>query len=196
MDPMPLPLPAAATPTPVNAAYIRENYSKFEYRIPIANIGKQKQHQQGSSLRGHVDTPVQKVTRIDVLRREAGIDVPARVSRIIRGRKPNRKRPEIHAGQPSLWANKLIEGFVEDCRVRGLGEWLLSIHAKADHRILPGCRIVLSATRITPEDGTPLVGKIARKRSLDLHKSITNEPLDLGIAQDARIRMKGRHRRL
>src|SRR5437588_768945 len=38
--------------------------SNARWRVVLANIREQKQHQQGPSLRGHIDTPVQEVVLI------------------------------------------------------------------------------------------------------------------------------------
>src|ERR1700689_2853155 len=135
-------------------------------RVVFPNVGEEKEHQQGASLRGHVDTPVQEVALDDLsqihgLRREAGINVPAGIARIVSGRKPDWKRPEIHAGQPSPGADKLIKRLVQEGRVGGSDKRLLSIHAEPDNRLGPGCWIVLIAAQVPPEDGTGLAGKIA-----------------------------------
>src|SRR6266481_2622955 len=100
--------------------------SNARRRVVLANVGKEEQHQQGPSLRGHVDAPVQEVVLIAGFGWKAGVNVPARVSRIVRGGKSNGKRPQIHAGTPTRRTNKLIERFVQDGCVRCLRERLLS----------------------------------------------------------------------
>src|SRR5437016_10926476 len=72
------------------------------WRITFADIGEKKQHQQGSSLRKHVDAPVQKIIGIAEIRRETAIHVPARVSWIVGRRKSNWEHPEIDFRRPTI----------------------------------------------------------------------------------------------
>src|ERR1700719_2552242 len=127
-------------------------------RVVLPHIREEKQHQQSSSLRGHVDVPVKEVARIAGLGRKARINVPARVSRIVRIRKTNGKSPQIRAGPPSPRSDKLIERFVQDGSVSCPGERGLSIHAEPDHRLRPGFWISLVAACVPPEYRTPLIG--------------------------------------
>ena len=152
------------------------------WRITFTNIGEKKQHQQGSSLRKHVDAPVQKITGIAEIRRETAIHVPARVSWVVGRGKSNRERPEIASRPPSTWTDKLIECLVQDWHIGGSGKRRLFIHTEADHRLRPGCWVGLIAARVPPEDGTALVGKLTRKSPLDFHKPIMDELPDLRIA--------------
>ncbi len=80
---------------------------------------------------------------------EAGIDVPAGVGGC---RKPYGKRPGIHARKPASAADELVERFVEDRRIGGPGEGLLSKDAKPDDRLGPRRRIVRIAAGIPAQD--------------------------------------------
>jgi hypothetical protein len=152
--------------------------------VVLPDLREQKQHEQGSSFGGYVDMPVKVVAWIGV-GWETGIHVPTRVARIVRGGKPNGKCPEIRTRQPSPWTDKLIEGSVQDRRIRGSYKWLLSVNTEPDDRLGPGCWIRLIAARVPPENCTALVCKIAREGRQDPHKSIADELLDLGVAQVA-----------
>jgi hypothetical protein len=81
----------------------------------------------------------------------------------------------------------LIKSLVQDRRVDGSGKRLLSIHAEPDYRPGPGCWVALLAARVPPKDGTALASEIAREGRLDFQEPITDELLDLSIAQDPRI---------
>src|SRR5580700_5820920 len=151
------------------------------WRITFANIGEKKQHQQGSSLRKHVDAPVQKIIGITEIRRETAIHVPTRVSWIAGRRKSDRERPEVASRPPSAWTDKLIECFVQDWHIGSSGKRRLFIHTEADHRLRPGCWVGLIAARVPPEDATALVCKLTRKSPLDFHEPIMDELPDLCI---------------
>src|SRR5260370_26556128 len=128
------------------------------WRITFADIGEKKQHQQGSSLRKHVDAPVQIIIGIAGIRRKTAIHVPARVSWIVRRRKSNRERPEIASRLPSAWTTKLIKCLVQDWRIGGPGERLLSIHTKAEPRFDHGCSLDLIGARVAANAGPVLGG--------------------------------------
>ena len=162
--------------------------------VVLANIGEEKQHQQGAAFRSHVDSPVQEFVGIGGLESEAGINVPARISGIVWRRKPDRKRPQVGARQPAPSTYQLIEGSMQNGRVGGPDKRFLSIHAKPDDGLGPCCRIRRIAARVAPEDGAALVGKFARKGVVDFHESIADELPDLTIAQDLRgVTTFGRH---
>ena len=79
----------------------------------------------------------------------------------------------------------MIEGFVQDRRVRGSYKGLLAVNSEPDDGLRPGCWIRLIAARVPPKNCAALVCKIAREGRLDPHESIADELLDLGIAQVA-----------
>jgi len=161
------------------------------WRVTFANIGEKKQHQQGSSLGKHVDAPVQKIIGIAEIRRETAVHVPARVSWIVARRKSNREGPEVTSRPPSAWTDKLIECLVQDRHIGGSGKRCLFIHTEADHRLRPGCWVVLIAAGVPPEDRTALVCNLTRKSPLDFDEPIMDELPDLRIAQHrGRTRIK------
>src|SRR5690606_39079969 len=117
---------------------------------------------------------------------EAHVDVPAGVAWIVGGRKSHRKRPEVPAGKPAPASDQPVEGFVEDWRVGGLDERLLSVHAKPDDRFRPCRRVIRIASGVAPENRAAFLRHLARKGPVDPHEPVSDELLNLRVAYPAR----------
>jgi hypothetical protein len=163
-------------------------------RIVLPDIGEEEQQQQRPPLRGDIRTPRKEIVRIGGLGGKTDVDVPAGVPRIVRGRKPDGKRPEVHAGQPAPSSDELIERVVQDRRVGGLGEGVLSIEAQPDDRLRPGRGVIGIITGVPLEDGAAFARDAARKGFRNLHKPVSDKARDLCVAQDARRIASIRHR--
>jgi hypothetical protein len=74
---------------------------------------------------------------------------------------------------------------MENGRIDGLPERLLSVARKPDDWFGPGRRIIGIARQIAPHDLTGLVGKLTPKGPVDPDKAVLNELPDLRVAERA-----------
>src|SRR5579884_2316534 len=86
-------------------------------RVFLANVGKQKKHQQATSPGVHVDAPVEVIRRMAAFWWKAAVNMPARIARIFPRRKPNRKCAQIAAWPPTPRAHQLVVRLMQHRRV-------------------------------------------------------------------------------
>jgi hypothetical protein len=85
-------------------------YTYSRRRILPIDVGEQKQHEKGSTARGHVHTPRREIVlliRVAIVTGKADIDMPAGIARIVRMRETYCKtpRPERRRQRPTSWSN-------------------------------------------------------------------------------------------
>ena len=110
-----------------------------------------RKHQQRTAAGGHIDPPggeVFSLVRIAGLAGKADIDMPARVTRIIRTRKSHWKAAKAVARPPSSLTNETVESRVQDWHIYRRPERRLLVVTEPDDRFPPRCRVV----RIQPLD--------------------------------------------
>ena len=136
-----------------NASYIAMRpHTDPGWRIAFSNVGEEKQQQQGAAFGLHVDTPVQKRGIRVILRRIAGIDMPAGIPRVALARKAYRECAECREWPPTVPSGELVKGGNEPRRgCRSAKRWI-EVAAEADHRAGPGRAVERIASGVTPQD--------------------------------------------
>jgi hypothetical protein len=159
-------------------------------RIGFLHVGEQEQHQQRTSARGDVRPPIGEIVLLLPAPARAGkadIDVPAGIAGIVRMRKAHRESPEILSRTPAPAADELIKGSVQNRRVGGEPEGLVSVAAEPDHRSRPGRGIVAIAGQVAPQDGAALASEFLGKGLVDPNEAVLDELLDLRRAERAHL---------
>jgi hypothetical protein len=123
--------------------------------------------------------------RIAIVAGKADIDMPAGVAGVIRVGKTYWEGPKTVTRTPTALADQLIEGGVQNGRVRRFPERFLSIARQPDHRSGPCRRVVGIERDIAPHDRAPLFGKFPWEGPVNPNKSISNKLLQLCVAERA-----------
>src|SRR5580700_6156649 len=120
--------------------------------------------------------------------------MPAGIAGIVRMRKPHRESAKTVTQAPASLPDDLIERGMENWRIDGLPEWLLSVTRKSNDWFGPSRRVIAIARQIAPHDLAAFVGELPGKGPVDPDKSVLNELLYLRVAQRARgFVFVGRH---
>ena len=118
--------------------------------------------------------------------------MPAGIAGIMRARKPHGEGAEVGSRPPASLSDELVEGGMKQWTVDGFPEGFVAVIAEADDWLCPGRGLLGIAGQIAPQDGTTLLGKLARKSTIDPDEAVLNELLDLRVAERARW-FAGRH---
>lgn len=144
-------------------------------RLTLADIGKEKQHQQRPTLGRHIDSPIQIFVIRRTFGRKAAVYVPARIARIVNRRKSHRKGPDTRARPPVSRTHQLIERLMQYRLIHRLPKWLLIVVTQTNYRLGPGSPISLLAAQIAPKNRAALFGQLTRKGAFDLHEPVLNK---------------------
>ena len=101
--------------------------------------------------------------------------MPASISRILAGWKPNGERADRAKLAPTPLTDKLVKGFVQARAVPSRQKGRLRIVTQPYHWLSPGAGIVWIAAGIPPEYGQRLVGGFPREGSVDPDEAVPNE---------------------
>ena len=126
-------------------------YAYSRRRVFFASVREQEQHQQHASPRSYIHAPSGKVPlfiRIAIFAGKAHINTPAGIARIVGMRKPHREDAKTVARKPTPFADDLIERGMENRRIDGFPERLLSISRQSNDWFGPGRWVIGIARQI------------------------------------------------
>jgi hypothetical protein len=87
--------------------------------VVLADVRKQKQHEQSSPFRSQIDAPIEVRSRgLDrLIGRKACVQMPPCISRVVGVRKPDWKSAQALPRNPSTHANQFVEGGMQCGRI-------------------------------------------------------------------------------
>jgi hypothetical protein len=156
-------------------------------RVVLADVRKQKQHEQGSPFRSQIDAPIEvRPRRLDQsIWRKTRVHMPPCVSRVVGVREPDSESSETRSRNPSAHPHQVVERGMQRRRIRRPAKRLLCEIPEPDNRTSPGLSIFRIAANLAPENFARLGRGLSREGILQLHEPITNELLSLCITQHA-----------
>ena len=136
-------------------------------------------------FRVQVDAPLQVVGGGPVVcGRKARIEVPARVSGIVRVREAHWKSAQAVSGKPSTCSNELVAGGMRQGGIDRFPEWWLCKVSQSNDRTGPGFSIFGIAASCLPQNFAGFGRGRLGEDVFELEEALADKPILLRIAQE------------
>ena len=109
--------------------------------------------------------------------------MPSGIARVLRRRKADGKRAQIHARKPTSSAHESIECLVQLFRIDRLEERWICVQTKPYHGLCPRRRIIRVESSVAPEDRASLLSGHAGEGTVDADKSLFNKLFEIAFVK-------------